>query len=515
MMHSLAVAHLRRRGGLLLLILTLAPGMSHAGETGSVPGPGSWPIVLGLFGLTGLALLTALFVFGDASARRRRRLLRERLDRLDFPAAIVGVNGKIDWLNRSMRSAYGDGPGDIAQMLAAGVKVDAALIYRLANRAREIGFAVEPVHSLPSEDTVILSARLDDPDRLVWTVFPPDRLPQIGLGAGAGPYEAAHFAHVRIDGDGNTIANQKFREIFGDPGEMPEGLSAYARTGDCSHCLLTRRDGETQLSNVCVISVAGDDQEARDILIFPVPQNAMATGATASLEAVPVALVQFDFDGRLLWCNTPAREMLGRDLPPGIALSDLVEPLGRPLDALICDAVTHDKGRREMVRLRGGALETFLQISLTPVTLDANPSLLAVLSDANELRLLEDKFAQSQKMEAVGKLAGGVAHDFNNVLTAISGHSDLLLLGKDALHPDYSDLMQIRQNTHRAAALVRQLLAFSRKQTLNPALLLVQDVVSDTQYLLNRLIGEKVTLALEHGRDLGAVRADHQQLNRR
>jgi two-component system cell cycle sensor histidine kinase/response regulator CckA len=115
-------------------------------------------------------------------------------------------------------------------------------------------------------------------------------------------------------------------------------------------------------------------------------------------------------------------------------------------------------------------------------------------------------------MEAVGKLAGGVAHDFNNVLTAINGHSDLLLLGKDALHPDYSDLMQIRQNTHRAAALVRQLLAFSRKQTLNPALLSVQDVVSDTQYLLDRLIGEKVTLTMEHGRDLGAVRADHKQL---
>jgi two-component system cell cycle sensor histidine kinase/response regulator CckA len=76
-----------------------------------------------------------------------------------------------------------------------------------------------------------------------------------------------------------------------------------------------------------------------------------------------------------------------------------------------------------------------------------------------------------------------VAHDFNNVLTAISGHSDLLMLGKDALHPDYSDLMQIRQNTHRAAALVRQLLAFSRKQTLNPAFLSVQDVVSYTGIL--------------------------------
>jgi two-component system cell cycle sensor histidine kinase/response regulator CckA len=72
--------------------------------------------------------------------------------------------------------------------------------------------------------------------------------------------------------------------------------------------------------------------------------------------------------------------------------------------------------------------------------------------------------------------------------------------------------MQIRQNTHRATALVRQLLAFLRKQTLNPVLMSVRDVVSDTQYLLNRLIGEKVTLNLEHGRDLGVVRADHQQL---
>ena len=406
--------------------------------------------------------------------------MRERLERLDLPAAVSGIDGKLHWVNQAMRVAFGGRQGDIVQRLGACLEVDASLIYRLANRAREMGFAIEPVRSLLSTDMAILSARFDVPDRLVWTVLPPDCLPKFALDGGTGPYEAAPFAHLRIDGSGNASANLQFRKVFGDPGDLPEGFPPGAQALASGVCLLPRLGGETQLSNICVVRAAGEGEDARDIFIFPVAEGDTASPATATLEAVPVALVQFDFEGRMLWCNTPAREMLGRDLPPGIALADLVEPLGRPVDTLIAEAIADTRGRREMVRLPGGAVETFLQISLTSVILDAKPCLLAVLSDASELRLLEDKFAQSQKMEAVGKLAGGVAHDFNNVLTAISGHSDLLLLGKDALHPDYSDLMQIRQNTHRAAALVRQLLAFSRKQTLNPVLLSVQDVVSST-----------------------------------
>ena len=516
MMHPFAAAHLRRGGGALLCALTLAPGLGHAGDAGALPvadaAGGPWLIVLGLAGLAGVALLGLLLLFGDAGTRRRRRLLRERLERLDLPAAVSGIDGKVEWANLTMRAAYGNGPGDIVRRLAGGIEVDAGLVYRLANRAREMGFAIEPVRRLRGEETAILAARFDLPDRLVWTVLPPERLPKITLDGGAGPYEAAPFAHLRIAGDGNTSANLHFRKAFGPPAGLAEDFALFGQAFGWTVCLLSRIDGETQLSSVYTVSTAGDDGDARDIFVFPVTAEQMLSGAPPALEAVPVALVQFDFKGRMLWCNTPARDMLGRDLPPGIALADLVEPLGRPLDALIAEAIAETRGRHEMVRLRGGAVETFLQISLTSVTLDATPCLLAVLTDASELRLLEDKFAQSQKMEAVGKLAGGVAHDFNNVLTAISGHSDLLLLGKDALHPDYSDLMQVRQNSHRAAVLVRQLLAFSRKQTLNPVLLSVQDVVSDTQYLLNRLIGEKVTLTLEHGRKLWDVRADHQQL---
>ena len=216
----------------------------------------------------------------------------------------------------------------------------------------------------------------------------------------------------------------------------------------------------------------------------------------------------------MLWGNAQARDMLGGPIRRSAPCStSFVQPLGRSLDSLLNEVRSgRDGGTGEMVRLLDANYDIFAQVSLTRMTLQGQPCLMAVLNDASELRLLEDKFAQSQKMEAVGKLAGGVAHDFNNVLTAISGHCDLLLLRKDASHPDFSDLTQIRQNANRAATLVRQLLAFSRKQTLQPKLLRVQDVVTDTLYLLDRLIGETITLSLDHGRDLGSVRADHQQL---
>ena len=94
--------------------------------------------------------------------------------------------------------------------------------------------------------------------------------------------------------------------------------------------------------------------------------------------------------------------------------------------------------------------------------------MLAVLNDATELKTLEAKFVQSQKMQAIGQLAGGVAHDFNNLLTAISGHCDLLLLRHDQGDQDYADLVQIHQNANRAASLVGQLLAFSRNKIFSP-----------------------------------------------
>jgi len=132
--------------------------------------------------------------------------------------------------------------------------------------------------------------------------------------------------------------------------------------------------------------------------------------------------------------------------------------------------------------------------------------------DVTEQKNLEVQFAQSQKMQAVGQLAGGVAHDFNNLLTAMIGFCDLLLLRFQPGDPSFADIMQIQQNANRAANLVRQLLAFSRQQTLQPRVLNITDALVDLSHLLRRLIGENIELKVVHGRELGAIKVDQGQI---
>ena len=131
--------------------------------------------------------------------------------------------------------------------------------------------------------------------------------------------------------------------------------------------------------------------------------------------------------------------------------------------------------------------------------------------DKTESKTLEVQLAQSQKMQAVGQLASGIAHDFNNVLTPIIGFADLLLAKMRPTDPAFADIMSIKQNANRAANLVRQLLAFSRKQTLQPKVHSLTDAMSDLDNLLGRVLGEKVELKISHSRDLGLVLVDVHQ----
>ena len=114
-------------------------------------------------------------------------------------------------------------------------------------------------------------------------------------------------------------------------------------------------------------------------------------------------------------------------------------------------------------------------------------------------------------MQAIGQLAGGVAHDFNNLLTAMIGFCDLLLLRSPPSDPSFADIMQIKQNAHRAANLVRQLLAFSRQQTLQPRILNITDILYELRHLIERLIGENIRLDVAHARDLGFAKVDQGQ----
>jgi two-component system cell cycle sensor histidine kinase/response regulator CckA len=139
-------------------------------------------------------------------------------------------------------------------------------------------------------------------------------------------------------------------------------------------------------------------------------------------------------------------------------------------------------------------------------------AVLLSLKDNSEEDRLKRQVAQATKMQAVGQLAGGVAHDFNNILTAIIGYCDLMLMRHTPGDSDYDDIQQIRSNSNRAAGLTRQLLAFSRQQTLRPQVVQLPDVISEVSNLLKRLLGETVTLQVKHGRNLGAIRADPGQL---
>jgi two-component system, cell cycle sensor histidine kinase and response regulator CckA len=248
-------------------------------------------------------------------------------------------------------------------------------------------------------------------------------------------------------------------------------------------------------------------------LAAPVP-----AAADSELDQLPVAMMSFGPDGLLRRANQAARDlvMLGDARP--MMFHEMFEGLGRPVSDWLSDVVS---GRlpsgTEVLRARKDGEDLFLQVTLHRFPDMGRPSVMAVLNDATRLKTLEAQFAQSQKMQAIGQLAGGIAHDFNNLLTAISGHCDLLLLRHGREDPDFADLEQIRQNANRAASLVGQLLAFSRKQTLKPERLDLTDVLSDLLHLLNRLVVERVGLSLVHlgdqsGHPLGPVRADRRQL---
>lgn len=230
-------------------------------------------------------------------------------------------------------------------------------------------------------------------------------------------------------------------------------------------------------------------------------------------DRLPIAMVHIDSAGCVSQTNSAARDFLCLEPGETPAFEVLVEGLGRSVSTWLQAAKDSDAvSKPEMVQVKRSKTEAILQVSLMAPPKKGQGGVIATLSDATELKSLEAQFVQSQKMQAIGQLAGGVAHDFNNLLTAISGYCDLLLLRHENGDQDYADLIQINQNANRAAALVGQLLAFSRKQTLTPQILAVNETLSELTHLLSRLLGEKVQLVAEYGKDLPSAFVDGRQL---
>ncbi len=236
------------------------------------------------------------------------------------------------------------------------------------------------------------------------------------------------------------------------------------------------------------------------------------------LEA-PVGIALLDSTGRLDECNRAFSALVGTQAEglAGISLFDLVAEEDREaVRALLAQRGQEGPASAQPpleVRL-GSAGETVCSMYATGMAdlAGGTAGFIAHFIDSTEQKNLEIQFSQSQKMQAVGQLAGGIAHDFNNLLTAMIGFSDLLLLRHRPGDRSFADIMQIKQNANRAANLVRQLLAFSRQQTLQPRMLNLTDILTELSHLLRRLIGENIELEMVHGRDLDLVRADQGQL---
>jgi len=317
-----------------------------------------------------------------------------------------------------------------------------------------------------------------------------------------------------VSGDGASLLTS----IVPAPGEVKTevfDIDLRMRTGKTMparlyHKLAFGADGEPGASRTLVISRARDERSD--------PQRAAEVRFMRFFDHTPMAIATVDRAGAVVRANARFAKLaqsLSADSSAHKSILNTVNARDRHMLLAAINRAAEGQGdilpvevMLDSVRERCG------QFFVTAVEEDEREAETAIvyMLETTERRALENQINQSQKMDTVGQLAGGIAHDFNNVLSAIMMANYFLLNAHKPTDPSFQDIMQIKQNATRAATLVRQLLAFSRRQTLRPQVLDLGDALSDLRILLQRLIGEKVRLDLVHGRDLWPVKADLSQI---
>jgi two-component system, cell cycle sensor histidine kinase and response regulator CckA len=430
-------------------------------------------------------------------------MLRVFIEHDSSPSFVVDADGVVQTRNLAAAKRFANNEGEtLAANLRAILANPSAVLYRLQCRAALDGSAREDV--MTRRGPVRLAVHKLSNGSNLWRIEDlPDR-GQPGRGS-----EGLPIPMITAGRSGAVLfMNDAARHLVGERVKSLDRLFAALPLRSGHLTLLNTDSGPVRVLPVEYQTSAG----RRELYFLPIDKVDPGVDS-AGFEALPVPMIRVAVTGEILAANSLAAQLLALDTTRTAKIDTMMEGLGRPMQDWLKETAAGRAGQKsEFLRLRRRDREIFVQVTLSRVLDQDEPELIAVLNDATELKTLEAQFVQSQKMQAIGQLAGGVAHDFNNLLTAISGHCDLLLLRHDQGDQDFGDLVQISENANRAAALVGQLLAFSRKQTLQPEVLDLRDTLSDLTHLLNRLVGEKVTLTLCHDPVLRAIRADKRQL---
>lgn len=495
-----AVLRLGPRAGVLVLAALLFWSASAL-----VPqGRAQW--LLWLVGAT-LSFVALWVILINRRAARRQHELSDQAARLlevdPVPSILTEMEGRLVYGNAAARRELeADRATTLAGTLRQVLANPGAILYRMETGALAKGAAVEDL--LTRAGHVRISVHRSGEAHFLWRIEKSSDHPLRESDANPLPMLTVgrNDAVLFMNPAARDLVGERARSldrICSEPPMRCGRINDIATPDGPLPCLVVERDGTAGRREVYLLpGVRGVERHPDGWAFF---------------DDLPVPLLKLAADGAIELSNRPARELLGIESCAGLGLSDTLEGLGRSITDWLGDAAAgRGAVHSEFLRVRREDREMFVQVTLNRAMEAGTVGLIAVLNDATELKSLEAQFVQSQKMQAIGQLAGGVAHDFNNLLTAISGHCDLLLLRHDQGDPDYSDLMQINQNANRAAALVSQLLAYSRKQTLRPQVIDLRDTLSDLTHLLNRLVGEKVSLSLSHDPTLAAIRADKRQL---
>jgi two-component system, cell cycle sensor histidine kinase and response regulator CckA len=531
--NTLAQFGLRPRGERGMLAAVLAAALASAGLM--LWAAADWVLAAGFLSaiLGGAALLYGVrLLFPPTSAGQLEfdwALMREAADNDDAAIAVTDRLGRLVCANALYESWFG-GPATPPRIGNDDRVIDA--LTAAGKSAWRDGAAQTPelkrdMMSFRAE--VSRSGRAED--HLVWrfrSARTYDLVAEVRRaidGSGGDRLGEAGIMAVMIASDGRLrTATPAFSlRATGKAENAVEGreLASFLET-DRHGAIRFSREGQSATPlRLIQIALDRDDPATPTVVAIVDDQNALAGGDSSVvgqvqnlLGVLPLGLALADRDGRFIFLNDAFRRAVSLDgaarpVYPG----DLVV---REDKAAVADAVRRFAS--------GQALTGDIAIRLTaspeePVALTiaglrglGEAAVLLSLKDNSEESRLKRQIAQASKMQAIGQLAGGVAHDFNNILTGILGHCDLMLMRHTPGDSDYDDIQQIRNNSNRAASLTRQLLAFSRQQTLRPQLLQLPDVVSEISNLLKRLLGETVALEVNHGRSLGPVRADPGQL---